>query len=167
MSSASCAVDASVCAGDRTLQVVCVCFALTVSEGLLETASEDRGLKRGHEVCGRWDIEGCICFVSDSAEGAWDVVEAGSNSVDTPDMRSAAATAPCLVGALFFVQLLAKPANAVVEDSEAAASKLQLGTRLPASEVLASDVLACVCNDLSAGVRVVRTCGPRCERSPA
>ena len=67
------------------------------------------------------------------------MTEQGHKSVDTPDMRSAAEL--CLVGAELLVQLLANPANAVVEASESAASKLGSGTRLPASD--ASELPAC------------------------
>lgn len=62
-------------------------------------------------------------------------------------MGSAAAAALCLVSAWLLVQLLANPANAVVEASESAASKLGLGTRLPASDGVASELPACVCHN--------------------
>lgn len=50
--------------------------------------------------------------------------------MDTPDKRSAGIAA-CV---LLLVQLLAKPANAVVEASEPAAAKLGVETKLPPSD---------------------------------
>lgn len=70
-------------------------------------------------------------------------MEEGFKPVATPDMKSTAAAALCLVGAWLLVQLLAKPANAVVEASESAASSLGLETRLPAPDGVAFELPAC------------------------
>lgn len=80
-------------------EVACICTALTLSEGQPAICCESNGLD------------------------AWDLIEEGFRTVDIPDMTSVAATADCV---LLLVQLLAKPANAVVEASEPAAAKSEL-----------------------------------------
>ena len=66
------------------------------------------------------------------ADSEGDASEGGSRSAETPDMSSAAspATACRFVDIFLLLQLLANPANAVVEASEAAASNVLSEARL-------------------------------------